>query len=148
MKVRGERRDIVFVTENRGKGHVPAGGIYVLNPSTEYDLRRGRGDGAYELRTLSRWLRSSIARCVVSENGNSLWASGTGSRLAEFDLGSFFTSEGEKEIIEATWETNTIGSNRNITQRKSLTWHGSFEVWQTINHSPDSPFLSTSIFRI
>jgi len=145
VKVRGERRDIVFVTENRGKGHVPAGGIYVLNPSTEHDLRRGRGDGAYELRTLSRWLRSSIARCVVSENGNSLWASGTGSRLAGFDLGSFVTSVGEKEIIEATWEATTSASYRNDTQRKFLTC---LIVWPTINHSPDSPFLSISIFRV
>ena len=52
--------------ENRGKGHVPAGGIYVLNPSTEYDLRRGRGDGAYELRTLSRWLRTSAQVFLTS----------------------------------------------------------------------------------
>mmetsp|Transcript_6506 Transcript_6506/g.18162 ORF Transcript_6506/g.18162 Transcript_6506/m.18162 type:complete len:765 (+) Transcript_6506:79-2373(+) len=117
VEVRGEPRDIVFVTENRGIGHVPAGGIYVLTPTEEYDLRLGRGNGAYELRTLSRWLRSSIAPCVVSDsNGNSLWASGTGSRLAGFDLGSFVTSVGEKEMIGATWETTISASIRNDTQ--------------------------------
>ena len=123
MEIRGQPRDIIFATENRGSGHVLAGGIYVLSPSEEYDLRLGRGNGAYDFRTLSRWLRSSIARCVISTDGNRLYAAGAGSSLAAFDLGSFVTSVGEKEMIGAKWETAISPSIRNDTQRKLLHSH-------------------------
>ena len=120
VEIRGQTRDIIFATENRGGGHVLAGGIYVLSPTEEYDLRLGRGNGAYELRTLSRWLRSSIAPCVISADGDKLYAGGAGSSLAAFDLGTFVTSIGEKEMIEAKWEGTISASIRNDTQRKFL----------------------------
>lgn len=120
VEIRGQTRDIIFATENRGGGHVLAGGIYVLSPTEEYDLRLGRGNGAYELRTLSRWLRSSIAPCVISGDGDRLYAGGAGSSLAAFDLGTFVTSIGEKEMIEAKWEGTFSASIQNDTQRKFL----------------------------
>lgn len=120
VEIRGQTRDIIFVTENRGSGHVLAGGIYVLSPTEEYDLRLGRGNGAYVLRTLSRWLRSSIARCVISSNGDKLYAGGARFNLAAFDLGSFVTSIGDIGMIESKWEKTISASIRNDTQRKFL----------------------------
>ena len=120
VEIRGQPRDIIFAVENRGGGHVLAGGIYVLSPTEEYDFRLGRGNGAYVLRTLSRWLRSSIAPCIISADGDKLYAAGAGSSFAAFDLGSFVTSIGEKEMIEAKWEKTISASIRNDTQRKFL----------------------------
>ena len=120
VEIRGQPRDIIFAVENRGGGHVLAGGIYVLSPTEEYDFRLGRGNGAYVLRTLSRWLRSSIAPCIISADGDKLYAAGAVSSLAAFDLGSFVTSIGEKEMIEAKWEKTISASIRNDTQRKFL----------------------------
>lgn len=120
VQIRGKTRDVVFFAEDRGRGHVMAGGIYVLSPTDFYDLRKGRGNGAYELRTLSRWLRSSVTRPVVSADADSLWAGGVESRLAAVKLGSFVTSLGYQDMVDTEWETVLSGSNRNDTERKFI----------------------------
>jgi len=116
VQIRGKERDVVFFAEDRGEGHVMAGGIYVLSPTEFYDLRVGRGNGAYELRTLSRWLRSSVVRPVVSDDGDNLWVGGVGSRLASLSLGTFITSVGLQDMIEPEWEAVLGGTNRNDTE--------------------------------
>ena len=120
VQIRGKARDVVFFAEDRGEGHVMAGGIYTLSPTEFYDLRVGRGNGAYELRTLSHWLRSSISRPVVSDDGDGLWVGGAGSTLVSVKLGAFVTSVGDQDAVEPEWETVLTGSNRNDTQRKCV----------------------------
>lgn len=57
---------------------------------------------------------------MISADGDKLYAGGAGSSLAAFDLGTFVTSIGEKEMIEAKWEGTISASIRNDTQRKFL----------------------------
>jgi hypothetical protein len=111
-------KDVVAVAESWGDGYTEDGSIYILVPSAEFEDWGGRGNESYELRLVSDWPFSAVARPLLS--GTSLYMGGTGSQIAGWagnrDISGVL--EGRDTNADPRWSVQLEPSERNASQRE------------------------------
>lgn len=118
---RGGEHDIIAIAESWGEGYDERGSIHLLVPSDQFESRGGVGEESYELRFVSQYGFSAVARPAVSANGESLWIAAQGSNIAGWtgrqDLSQVLS--GRRQGIDSLWDTRVQpGIPSDVSQRK------------------------------